>query len=65
MHKGGVNKDQGAKGKGGKGKGTAWAREVRPATSGGAVVLPAPSPLPWFEFEPDRLEPESSSNQGG
>ena len=55
MDKGGVNKAKGAKGKGGKGKkGTGWAREVRPATSGVAVVrTPRPSPSPWFVFEPD------------
>ena len=58
-------KGQGAKGKGGKGKGAAWAREVRPATSGVAEWYSPPLPSPWFEFEPDRLEPESSSNQGG
>ena len=31
----------------------------------GSCGTPRPSPSPWFEFEPDRLEPESSSNQGG
>ena len=68
---------RGQGGGGGKGKGSAfrqrsnrrtwtrrWAREVRPATSGTAVILPYP-PSPWFVFEPDRLEPESRSNQIG
>ena len=31
----------------------------------GSPAAPRPVPSPWFEFEPDRLKPESSSNQGG
>ena len=46
MGKGGDSKGQGAKGKGGEGKGNGYRREVRPATSGVAVVLPAPPPRP-------------------
>ena len=58
---GAKGKGQSAKGKGGKGKRDRYAREVRPATSGVAVVLPS---SPGFEFEPDRTA-RSSANQGG
>ena len=65
MDKGGANKGQGGKAKGGKGKkGTSWAREVRPATSGVAVVLPAPPPRPPNRVLTRAVRTQSSSNQG-